>query len=307
MRLLFAGSGPFGAAILDALIHSPHQLHAVVSQPDRPAGRRRALRPTPVGARARDAGLELHRPDALDDAAAEPLARHAADALIVADYGRILPASWLGLCPGGGINVHASLLPRWRGAAPIARAIEAGDARGGCTLMLMDAGLDTGDILAQESVEFAADETAASARARLGPLGGSLLLRYLESFDPAHPARRAQDHARACHAPKLRKSEAAIDWRRPAPEIARKIRAYCPAPVATARLGDETVRLWHAIAAPGDAAAPPGTILGCAADGLRVAAAEGAVAVTELQRPGRQRLPAAEFCRGVDWAGRTLA
>ena len=307
MRLLFAGSGPFGAAILDALTHSPHRLLAVVSQPDRPAGRRRELKPTPVGAQARAAGLALHCPEALDDDAAAPLARESADALIVADYGQILPPSWLGLCPGGSINVHASLLPRWRGAAPIARAIEAGDAGSGCTLMLMDEGLDTGAILAQETLAFADDDTTASARARLGELGGHLLLRYLESFDPAHPSRRAQDHAQACHAPKLRKADAAIDWNRPAQEIARKIRAYSPAPVATARLGQETVRLWHAMALPDGVGRPPGAILDCGAAGLRVAAAEGAVVVTELQRPGRARLPAAEFCRGVRWAGRALA
>ena len=307
MRLIFAGSGPFGAAVLDALAGGPHEVRAVLSQPDRPAGRGRRPRPTPVSERAAAAGLPLLRPERLDDAARAELAALGADAVAVADYGRILPAGWLRLCPGGCLNVHASLLPRWRGAAPVARAIEAGDAEGGCTLMLMDAGLDTGDILLQQARPFAAGETAGDAAAALAPLGAALLLRYLADFDPAHPGRRPQDAARATAAPMLRKAEAAVDWRQPAAAVARRIRAFNPRPVATARCGGETLRLWRA-AACGDApGGPPGAVLGCDADGLRVAAADGQVRVTELQRPGRRRLPAAEFCRGGNWTGRRLA
>ncbi len=307
MRLIFAGSGPFGAAVLDALLRGPREVAAVLSRPDRPAGRGRRLRPTPVSERAAAAGLPLLRPERLDGAARAELAALGADVLAVADYGRLLPADWLGLCPGGCLNVHASLLPRWRGAAPVARAIEAGDAEGGCTLMLMDAGLDTGDILLQRARPFAAGETAGEAAAALAPLGAALLLRYLEDFDPAHPGRRPQDGARATAAPLLRKAEAAVDWRRPAAEIARRIRAFNPRPGAAARCGSETLRLWRADAGAAAPGGPPGTVVGCGADGLRVAAGDGQVRVTELQRPGRRRLPAAAFCRGGDWVGRRFA
>lgn len=306
MRLLFAGSGSFGTTILNALIDSPHRIASVLSRPDRPAGRNRIPRPSAVASRAVEEGLPLHCPEDLDDTARAALAPLHAEALIVADYGKILPPSWLTLCPGGCLNVHPSLLPRWRGAAPIARALEAGDTRSGCTLMLMDEGLDTGDILAQETLDFSEDENAESAGARLGSLGGRLLLDYLESFDPAHPVRRRQDRSGACMAPKLEKSEAVVDWNRPAGEIARHIRAFRPAPVATSHMDGETVRLWDATALAQDAGAPPGTILGCDDNGLRVAAGDGTVAVRELQRPGRKRLAAEEFCRGVRWIGRVF-
>ena len=225
----------------------------------------------------------------------------------MADFGRLIPESWLWLCPGGSLNIHASLLPRWRGAAPVARAIEAGDSAGGCTLMLMDSGLDTGDILTQESIAFATDETTASARGRLAPLGASLLLRYLSGFDTTHPARRSQDEAQACHARPLRKDEAPVTWSDPATRIAAKIRAFNPRPVATARCGDETLRLWQARAEPEPAAGPPGTILRCDRAGLWVACGDGQVHITELQRPGGRRMPARDFCNARPLTGLRLA
>ena len=307
LRLIFAGSGPFAAVALKSLQDSGHTLCAVLSQPDRPAGRRLELRPTPVSEIALAAQLPLLRPGELDGSARDELASHGADALVVADFGRLIPEPWLRLCPGGSLNIHASLLPRWRGAAPIARAIEAGDSTGGCTLMLMDAGLDTGDILAQEEYPFAPGETAASAREKLAGLGAGLLLRYLSEFDPEHPARQAQDEAQACHAPALRKNEAPIDWDGTAGQVSAKIRAFNPYPVATARCGSETLRLWHARAHLEQANEPPGQVLRCDRDGVWVACGEGQLQVTELQRPGGRRMPAQDFCNARPLAGLRLA
>ena len=307
LRLIFAGSGSFGATVLEGLLASDHTLCAVLSQPDRPAGRNLRLRPTPVSETAQAAHLPLLRPETLDHSTRDALASHQADALVVADFGRLIPESWLWLCPGGSLNIHASLLPRWRGAAPVARAIEAGDSTGGCTLMLMDAGLDTGDILAQESIRFAPDETSASAGARLAPLGVELLLRYLSGFDPAHPARRPQDEAQACYASALRKQEAPVDWHDPASRVAAKIRALNPRPVATTRCGSDTLRLWQAQAHPAQTAEPAGKVLRCDRAGLWIACGEGQVQVTELQRAGGRRMSAQDFCNARPLAGQQLA
>ena len=307
LRLIFAGSGLFGAAALEGLQASDHTLCTVLSQPDRPAGRHLKLRPTPVSEIAQAAHLPLLRPDALDSSIRDELASHHADAMVVADFGRLIPESWLWLCPGGSLNIHASLLPRWRGAAPIARAIESGDSVGGCTLMLMDAGLDTGDTLAQESISFAPDETAASARARLAPLGADLLLRYLSDFDPKHPARQPQDETQACHAPALRKDEAPVDWGAPADRIAAKIRAFNPHPVATTRCGDETLRLWQAQAHSTQTVEPSGKVLRCDRTGLWVACRGGQVQITELQRAGGRRMSAQDFCNARPLTGLQLA
>ncbi len=306
LRLIFAGSGSFGAVVLRALQDSGHTLCAVLSQPDRPAGRRMRLRQTAVAEAALELGLPLQRPSRLDAAARAVLEACRADVLAVADFGRLLPESWLNLCPGGSLNVHASLLPRWRGAAPVERGIEAGDAEGGCTIMLLDAGMDTGDILLQGALPFARDETAGSARARLAPLGAKLLLRYLQDFDPAHPARQSQDESQACHAPVLRKEEASIDWREPAARIAAKIRAFNPRPVATARCGNETLRLWQARAHDVPAAAEPGSVVRTDRDGIWIACGSGQAQIIELQRPGRRRLPARDFCNAMPLAGRRL-
>ena len=306
LRLIFAGSGSFGAAVLESLLASNHTLCAVLSQPDRSADRGLRLRSTPVAEIAQTAHLPLLRPDALDASVRDELASHHANALVVADFGRLIPEPWLRLCPGGSLNIHASLLPRWRGAAPVARAIEAGDSVGGCTIMLMNSGLDTGDILARESIPFAPDETTASAQARLAPLGADLLLRYLSDFDPEHPARQPQDETQACHAPSLRKDEAPVDWGNSANRIAAKIRAFNPHPVATARCGDEALRLWHARAHPEQASEPPGTVLRCDRAGLWVACGEGQVQVTELQRPGGRRMSAQDFCNARPLTGLLL-
>ena len=306
LRLIFAGSGTFGATTLEHLHASPHTVCMVLSQPDRPAGRKLRLRPTAVSAVARAEKLLLLHPETLDDPSRTKLAALGADALVVADFGRLIPASWLTLCPGGSLNIHASLLPRWRGAAPMARAIEAGDAESGCTIMLMDEGLDTGDILLRDSLALTPEETTATAEARLAPLGAELLLRYLEDFDPDHPARQPQDETQACHARALHKDETPIDWNAPSDRIAAKVRAFNPWPVATTQAGDETLRLWHAIAHTGPVPAPPGHTLGCGHEGLWVACGAGRVQITELQRPGGRRMAARDFCNARDLSGMRL-
>ena len=306
LRLIFAGSGAFGAVVLAGLRDSPHTLCAVLSQPDRPAGRGLRLRPTPVAEVAQAADLPLLRPDALDASVRDELVAHHADAMIVADFGQLIPESWLWMCPGGSLNVHPSLLPRWRGAAPIARAIEAGDQVGGCTIMLMDAGLDTGKILAQADFFFAPDDTTASAQARLAPLGAALLLRYLSDFNPDHPTRWSQEVTRVCHAPALRKEEAPVDWSEPAYRVAAKIRAFNPHPVATARQGDATLRLWQAHEHRTRSAQAAGQVLRCNRTGLWVSCGEGQVQITEVQRAGARRMSARDFCNASPLVGERL-
>ena len=307
LRLIFAGSGTFGAAILSALQQSSHTLSAVVSQPDRPAGRKLTPQPTVVSSLASELGLPLLHLETTDDQSLHALRNLSADVMIVADYGQLLPKPWLTLCSGGCLNVHASLLPRWRGAAPVARAIEAGDSSGGCTLMLMDQGLDTGDILLSQSVPFAADETTARASERLALVGSALTLRYLDAFDPTHPTRQAQDERQACQAPALRKEERAVDWQRPANLIACKIRAFNPAPITTCHCEGESLRLWNAVAVAKPAGQPPGTVLGCDRNGLWVAAREHRVCITELQRPGKRRMLAWDFCNAYPLTGKRLS
>ncbi len=306
LRLIFAGSGTFGATVLHALGESPHQICAVLTQPDRPAGRRLQLQPTAVAEIALAEQWSLFRPETLDSATHAQLAELNADVLVVVDFGRILPKPWLELCLGGSLNIHASLLPRWRGAAPIERALEAGDSEGGCTVMLLNEEMDAGDILLQEAVTFDADETAASARARLAPLGARLLLDYLKDFDPTHPQRQTQDSTAACKAPALRKQEAPIVWETSAAQIAAKIRAFNPRPVATAQCEGETLRLWHARAHPLEEPAEPGRVLSADVTGLWVACGSGQVQITELQRPGGRRMSARDFCNARPMQGLRL-
>ena len=306
MRLIFAGSGSFGATILDVLQHSDHELVLVLSQPDRPAGRRMQLTATPCTELARAHDLPLLQPAQLDQDVLGVLQASAADVFVIADFGLLIPASWLHHCSGGTLNVHPSLLPRWRGAAPIARAIEAGESESGCTLMLMNEQLDAGDILRQRSLAFTADETSASASSKLATLGAEMLLHYLEDFSPDHPDRLAQDEDQVCFAPALAKSEASVDWQQDAKQLSCKIRAFNPRPVATTRCGDEVLRLWQAYTCEDDHCEPPGTVLHGGADGIKVACGSGQLCITELQRPGGRRLSAQEFCNARRLDGQRL-
>jgi len=294
-KLLFAGTPGFALASLRALHGAGYTPLAVLTQPDRPAGRGKRLTASPVKEFALEAGMPVWQPATLRDA--DAVARIEAlqpDLMIVAAYGLLLPPSVLSLPRRGCVNVHASLLPRWRGAAPVQAAIFSGDAQSGISLMQMDEGLDTGPVLASAALDIDPDETAGSLHDRLARLGGEVLAaRLCDILDGALEA-RPQDESLATYAGKIRKQDAAIDWRQPAGRVERQVRAFNPVPGASFVLGDETLRCWQAelVQGPGG---PPGTVLEAGKDGVVVACGEGAVRLLEVQRPGRRRIRAAEW------------
>ena len=315
LRVAFAGTPEFACVALEALAAAGFDIVLVLTQPDRPAGRGMKLQASPVKQFALAQGLTLTQPRSLrldgrfpEDALAARAALQVAapDVLVVAAYGLILPAWVLELPRLGGINIHGSLLPRWRGAAPIHRAIEAGDLETGITIMQMDAGLDTGPMLLREAVRIAPDDTTARLHDRLAALGGRLIVAALH--DAARGALRpvAQPAEGVSYAHKLGKAEAAIDWRLPAPTIERRVRAFDPFPGCHFGLDGQPVKLWRAACRTAEAAAP-GTVL-VATDGrLLVACGEGALELLELQRTGGKRQPAAQFLRSQPLApGRLL-
>jgi len=296
MKVVFAGTPEFAAASLEALLAAGHEVALVLTQPDRPAGRGLKLQPPAVKQLAQSRGLALLQPAKLkeDATALATVAAARPEVMVVAAYGLMLPARLLGLPRRGCLNVHASLLPRWRGAAPIQRALLAGDATTGITIMQMDAGLDTGPILLQEAIPIAADDTAGTLHDRLAALGAKLLVRTLAS----PPAPRPQGEGGATYAARVGKGEAGIDWRRPAAEIERQVRAFDPVPGAQTRLGGTVIKIWRASIerAASDA---PGTVCSADAQGVVVACGADALRVTELQRAGGKRLPAQAFLSGM--------
>ncbi len=294
MRLIFAGTPAFAAIALQALIKAGHDLVLVITQPDRPTGRGLKLVPSEVKKIAQNQEFILEQPLTLKtDAARALVAAAKADAMIVAAYGLLLPADILAIPRLGCLNIHASLLPRWRGAAPIQRAILAGDAQTGVTIMQMDAGLDTGDILLARATAIGAQETAGELHDRLAVLGAELIVAALDKLPP--PVK--QDAALATYAAKIAKSEACIDWREDAAHIALKVRAYNPFPGAVCALGDERIKIWRARVAAGGAGAP-GVVCAGTPGTLVIACGTGALEVLELQRPGGRRLAAATFLAG---------
>ena len=295
MKLIFAGTPEFAAQALAALIAAGHQLALVLTQPDRPSGRGMALRPSPVKTLALEHGIKVFQPPTLRDAAAQArLQAGGADAMIVAAYGLILPQAVLDLPRFGCINIHASLLPRWRGAAPIQRAILAGDAESGVCIMQMEAGLDTGPVLLSAALPIAADETAGSLHDRLAELGAGLIVAALEKL-PLAPTPQAD--CGVTYAAKIEKSEAMLDWNQSAQQLARQVRAFNPFPGALATLGQLSVKVWRASAEAGEGS--PGTILASDRAGILVACGEGALRLTELQKAGGKRLSAAQFLAGA--------
>ena len=311
MRVAFAGTPEFASAALSALHEAGHEVPLVLTQPDRPAGRGMKLHASPVKQFALDHGLNLAQPRSLrldgkypEDAGAarQVLLTALPDVLVVAAYGLILPQWVLDLPRWGCLNIHSSLLPRWRGAAPIHRAIEAGDAQTGITLMQMDAGLDTGDMLAVQAEPIRAADTTASLHDRLAALGARMLVGALAQMQAQGGRLQGvrQPEAGVSYAHKIEKHEALIDWTQPAELIARRVRAFNPFPGATTSIQGETVKVWEASAqqdSPGNAACP-GKVLCAGSDGIAVGTAAGAVNITQLQRPGGKRLGAAEFLRG---------
>jgi methionyl-tRNA formyltransferase len=307
MRVAFAGTPEFALETLRALHGAGFEVALVLAQPDRPAGRGMKLHAGPVKAFALVHGLALAQPRSLrldgkypDDAllARQMLLAARPDAIVVAAYGLMLPRWVLDLPRLGCLNVHASLLPRWRGAAPIQRAIEAGDAQTGITIMQMNEGLDTGDLLLAQAVDIAPDESAGSLLSRLAPLGGRLLVQALRQAAQGGLAPVPQPETGVTYAHKIDKLEAAIDWTEPAAAIERRIRAFNPAPGAHTALDGEVLKCWRAELAEASTAAPPGAILSVDPAGVRVACGSGSVYLTELQRSGGKRLAARAFLAG---------
>jgi methionyl-tRNA formyltransferase len=308
MRVVFAGTPEFARVALERLHAAGFTIPLVLTQPDRPAGRGMKLQPSPVKQFALAHGIAVAQPRSLrldgkypDDAASARAALQAAEAdvMVVAAYGLILPQWVLDTPRLGCLNIHASLLPRWRGAAPIHRAIEAGDAETGVTIMQMDAGLDTGDMLLEERVAIAAADTTGSLHDKLAALGGRMVVEALELAACGGLRPRKQPAAGVTYAHKIEKAEAAIDWAQPADAIARRIRAFDPFPGASSQLAGETVKVWAARPLrEGGGNVQPGTVVAIDEHGIVVACGEGRLEITELQRPGGKRLAAADFLRG---------
>ncbi|CAM3941032.1 methionyl-tRNA formyltransferase [Roseateles saccharophilus] len=299
MRVVFAGTPEFAAVALDALLHAGFAVPLVLTQPDRPAGRGLKLQASAVKQRAVAAGIPVAQPQSLKldgryaaDAAAarEALLAADADVMVVAAYGLILPQWVLDLPRLGCLNIHASLLPRWRGAAPIHRAIEAGDTESGITIMQMDAGLDTGAMCVVERERIRPDDTTAMLHDRLAALGGRLVVEALEMAACGGLSQTPQPAEGVSYAHKIEKAESSIDWRQPAAEIERRLRAFDPFPGGVATLAGEAVKLWRAEVVEGRG--EPGEVI---APGPVVACGEGALRLTELQRAGGKRGPAAAF------------
>ncbi|TSA14909.1 MAG: methionyl-tRNA formyltransferase [Betaproteobacteria bacterium] len=301
MRLIFAGTPEFAAHALAALHAAGHEILLVLTQPDRPAGRGLKLAPSGVKALAQKLGIELDQPASLNDAQTQQRLRTlGADAMVVAAYGLILPEPVLTAARLGAINIHASLLPRWRGAAPIQRALLAGDAHTGISVMQMDRGLDTGPILDVESIPIAADDTSASLQQKLADLGARLIVSALARIERGELRAEPQPGEGACYAAKITKAEAEIDWREAAPVIERKIRAFDPFPGASTFARRTGLKLWRAGVSA--AAGAAGTILESSPGGIVVACGSGALRVLELQRAGGKRLAAAQFLAGFPLA-----
>ena len=313
MKAVFAGTPEFAAVALESLLRAGVEVPLVLTQPDRPAGRGMKLQASAVKQIAQQHGIAVSQPRSLrldgkypDDAEAarEALLAAGADAMVVAAYGLILPRWVLQMPRLGCLNIHASLLPRWRGAAPIHRAIESGDAVTGVTIMQMDEGLDTGDMLLVEQEPIRDSDTTGSLHDRLAVLGARLVVEALERAAGGGDLRPVpQPPEGVTYAHKIDKAEAAIDWSQPAEVLARRLRAFNPFPGASTAWDGEVLKLWAGHPAAGEAdpqgaGAVPGTVLSADASGVRVQTGRGALILTELQRPGGKRLGAADFLRG---------
>jgi methionyl-tRNA formyltransferase len=289
MRLVFAGTPEFAAEHLQALLGSAHQVIAVYTQPDRPAGRGQKLMPSPVKQLAQRHGIPVYQPQTLRNAQAQAeLSALAPDLMVVVAYGLILPQAVLDIPRLGCINSHASLLPRWRGAAPIQRAIEAGDSTTGVTVMRMEAGLDTGPMLLKVTTPIGVDDTGGSLHDRLARLGPPAVLEAIEGLAAGTLEGETQDDTQATYAHKLNKHDARLDWARPAVELERRVRAFYPWPVCHSLLGNEAVKVLAAQVVEG--AGAPGEVMAASKGGLTVACGEGALCLTRLQLPGGKPL-----------------
>jgi methionyl-tRNA formyltransferase len=309
LRVAFAGTPEFAVPALSALVGSRHAVVGVLTRPDRPAGRGREFQASPVKRLALELKLPLAQPSRLRcDADWAPLAQWDCDALIVVAYGMILPPPVLALPRLGCINIHASLLPRWRGAAPIQRAILAGDAHTGVSIMQLDAGLDTGPVFVERSVPIGEATNAAQLQDALARLGAQALLETLEALDTSQTAAQPQRAEGVSYAPKIDKAEARIDWRHDALGICRQVRAFNPWPVAETRWQEQQLRIWEALdwpaqGGPEEQEQPAGSVIGLEQGRLLVRCGRGVLAITRLQLAGRRALSAVEFAAGRSLAG----
>lgn len=310
MRIIFAGTPPFAAQHLEALLGAGHDIVAVYTQPDRAAGRGKKPQASAVKQLALTHNLPVEQPQSLKDACAQQqLASYNANVMIVVAYGLILPQAVLDMPTHGCINVHGSLLPRWRGAAPIQRAIWNGDQQSGIAIMQMAAGLDTGPVLLQKEIELAANETSASLYEKMANFGPPALLETLANLPALQQQQQPQDDSQATYAHKLDKAEAELNWGQPAAVLERHIRAFNPWPVSWLALPEGVVKVWQAEVQAG-ANKAPGTILQADKSGIVIQTSDGALCITELQPPGKKAMPAAAFLNGrASWftPGQVLA
>ncbi|VAX14322.1 Methionyl-tRNA formyltransferase [hydrothermal vent metagenome] len=304
LRLIFAGTPAFAASSLQALLDAGHNIIAVYTQPDRPAGRGRKLHASPVKILAQAQQIPVYQPENFNgNSDIETLQQLDADLMVVTAYGLLLPPAVLTTPRLGCINVHASLLPRWRGAAPIQRAILAGDSETGITIMQMNEGLDTGDILLKQPCPIKNTDTGGSLHDRLAPLGGQALQQALEKLQQGTLSPQPQDNSLSTYARKLSKQEAMLDWQEDAAALARRVRAFNPWPVAQTRIGDQILRIWSAEPLDGkpggaESSAEPGTVLACNKAGIDIATGDGRLRLKQLQPPGKKAMDTPAFLNG---------
>jgi len=299
LRIIFAGTPGFAASALSALIQSEHDVVAVYTQPDRPAGRGRKLHASPVKEVALEHNIPVLQPENLKETEAqETLQTFNADVMVVAAYGLILPQVVLDIPRLGCLNIHASLLPRWRGAAPIQRAIAANDKESGITIMQMNAGLDTGDILLLSPCPITDSDSAGDLHDRLAEIGATAILEILKKLDSDTLKPTVQDDSFATYAHKLDKKEAIINWQDSASNIERLIRAFNPWPVAFTYLNDKTLRIWQAQALPENSDLKTGTVIACNKNGIDISCGEGTLRLLKLQPSGSKAMDVASFMNG---------
>ena len=307
LTVVFAGTPDFAVPAFEAIAASRHRIVAAYTQPDRPSGRGLKVESSPVKGAALACGIPVEQPATLKDPAAiERLASWRPDVMVVVAYGLLLPQAVLDVPRLGCLNIHASLLPRWRGAAPIQRALLAGDRETGITIMRLEAGLDTGPMLSRQALPIAPNETGGSLHDRLARLGGGLIVEALDRLQAGTAHFEPQDDAAATYARKLAKSEALVDWTQPAEALERQVRAFDPWPVAETRLDGQQLRIWRAHAAAAGASAAPGTVLSSGKDGIAVMTGRGALVLDRVQLPGKRAVTAPEFARAQDLTGRVL-